>query len=243
MNTERQRQLGEVGAACWLRVKKKKGWRKTEMNCLWHLSVRLLILSWVRLFLLDIPDWTHLAPIWLKRGRFCHVLNWACWRKLGRLQTCRWTGFVISWMSDLQKAARTHRQSADRMLKGRLLLLLRFSSATFFPAVALSSLWTFVTVLSPSVTSATSAWKNLWRADCVLWAEAVQDSEGRLGLTGSTGAVTGASSTEDGPLRRPGSEEKPLQLFWLQIKVPGCFPGLQPPAWSPPEHSQHLEKV
>lgn len=144
-------------------------------------------------------------------------------------------------MSDLQKAARTHRRSADRMVNGRLLLLLllRFSSAGFFLAVALSSLWTFAGVLSPT---ATSAWKNLCRADCVFWAEAVQDSEGGLGLTGSTGASRGASSTEDGRrvgsdllvlLRRPGetwvapcSDEEPLQPFWLQINVPGCFPGL-----------------
>lgn len=128
------------------------------------------------------------------------------------------------------------------MVKGRLLLLLRFSSASFFSAVALSSLWTFAGVLSPAVTSASSAWKNLCRADCVFWAEAVQDSEGGLGLTGSMGAFRGASSTEDGRcvgsnppalLRHPGetwvapcSEEKPLQLFWLQVNVPGCFPGL-----------------
>lgn len=140
-------------------------------------------------------------------------------------------------MSDLQKAARTHRRSADRMVKGRLLLLLRFSSASFFPAVALSSLWIFAGVLSPAVTSATSAWKNLCRADCVCWAEAVQDWEGGLGLTGSTRAFRGASSTEDGPPRRPAetwvappSEEEPLQLVWLQMNVPGCFPGPYPPA-------------
>lgn len=176
------------------------------MNCLWRLSVQLLVLSWFRLVLLDIPDWKHLPPrVWLQLGRVCHVLNWACWRKLGRLQTCRRTGLVISWMSDLREAASTHRWSADRMVKGRLLLLLRFSSASFFPAVALSSFWTFARAL----TSASSAWKNLCRADCVFWAEAVQDLEGGLGLTGSTGAFRGSSSTGDG---RPLGSAPPAQL-------------------------------
>lgn len=67
--------------------KKKK---KDEKNCLWRLSVRLSVLSWFRLFLLDIPAWTHLPPsVWLKLGQVCHVLSWACWGKLGRLQTCK----------------------------------------------------------------------------------------------------------------------------------------------------------
>lgn len=119
------------------------------------------------------------------------------------------------------------------MVKGRLLLLLRFSSASVFPAVVPPSLLSFVGVVSPVVTS---AWKNLCRADCVFWAEAVQDLEGGLGPTRSAGALKGASSTEEGrragsvsplPLRRPGeTEEEPLQLFWLQTNVPGWFPGL-----------------
>lgn len=64
------------------------------MNCLWRLSVRLLVLSCFHLFLLDSPDWTHLPPIvWLLLllllEQVCQVLNWACWGKLDRLQTCR----------------------------------------------------------------------------------------------------------------------------------------------------------
>lgn len=115
------------------------------------------------------------------------------------------------------------------MLKGRLLLLLRFSSASFFPAVPPSSLWTFAPVLHPL---GTSAWKNLCRADCVFWAEAVQDSEDGPGRTGWTGASGGASRTEDG--RRAGSDplvpppprvEGPEQPLWLQTKVPGRLPG------------------
>lgn len=118
-------------------------------------------------------------------------------------------------------------------MKGRLLLLLRFSSASVFPAVVPPSLLSFVGVVPPVVTS---AWKNLCRADCVFWAEAVQDLEGGLGPRGSTGALIGASSTEEGRragsvppllLRRPGeTEEEPLQLLWVQTNVPGWFPGL-----------------
>lgn len=118
-------------------------------------------------------------------------------------------------------------------MKGRLLLLLRFSSASVISAGVPPSLLSFVGVVSPVVASAR---KNLCRADCVFWAEAVQDLEGGLGPTGSTGALKGASSTEEGRragpvspllLRCPGeTEEEPLQLFWLQTNVPGWFPGL-----------------
>lgn len=76
----------------------------TEMDCLWRLSVRLPVPSGLRLFLLDIPSWMGLPPsVWPRLGRGCHFLNWARWGKLGRFQTCRRIGLIISWMSDLQK--------------------------------------------------------------------------------------------------------------------------------------------
>lgn len=158
-----------------------------------------------------------------------------------------------------------HRLSADRIVNGRLLLLLQFSSASFFPIVALALLFSSsvlsgifglpktlessVGFLSPVVTSLTggAVWKNLCRADCVFWAEDVQDLAGGVGLTGFTTILSGANSAEEGrgagsvwlapfngpaemagPILIPGSEEEGLQLFWwaLQIKVSGFFPGL-----------------
>lgn len=96
-----------------------------------------------------------------------------------------------------------------------------------------------------------AAWKNLCRADCVFWAEAVQDLEGPdwtgVGLTGFTTTFSGADSTEGGrgagwvwlalfnrPTEMaclfliPGSEEDGLQPLWwaLQMKVSGFLPGL-----------------
>lgn len=174
-----------------------------------------------------------------------------------------------------------HRLSADRMVNGRLLLLLQFSSANFFPMVVLVLLlssWlsgilgfpkTFdgsVGFLVPVETSVAGggAWKNLCRADWVFWAEAVQDWEGGIGLTGFTTMFSGADKTEEGrgagwvwltPFNRPAELAGPflipcaagegLQLFWwvLQIEVSGSFPGLWPPAWSTLEHSLHLLDV
>lgn len=153
------------------------------------------------------------------------------------------------------------------MVNGRLLLLLQFSSAIFLPIVVLALLFTSSGIeifgfperpessegfLFPVVTSVTAGavWKNLCRADCVFWAEAVQDLVGGTGLAGFAAIFTGASSTEEGsgagwvwlvlydcpemtgPALTPGSEEEGLQLLWwaLQIKVSGFFPGLYPPA-------------
>lgn len=114
------------------------------------------------------------------------------------------------------KDRKTHRLSAGRTVNGRLLLLLRFSSASFFPvgvpALLFSSsgltgifglpktLETSAGLLSAGATSRTgaAAWKNFCRADCVFWAAVVHDSEGGAGLTGFATTFTGASSTEDG---------------------------------------------
>lgn len=74
------------------------------MDCLRRLSVRLPVSSGLRLFLLDVPYGMALPPsVWPRLGRGCHLLNWARWGKLGRLQTCRPIGLIISWMWDLQK--------------------------------------------------------------------------------------------------------------------------------------------
>lgn len=150
----------------------------------------------------------------------------------------------------------THRLSADRMVNGRLLLLLQFSSANFFPTVVLALLfsssglsWTFglpktlessVDFLLPVGASVTgcAAWKNLCRADCVFWAEAVQDLADGVGPTGFTIIFSGANSTEEGrgagwvwlalsnrpaelagPFFIPGSEEEALQLFWWALQI------------------------
>lgn len=159
----------------------------------------------------------------------------------------------------------THRLSADWMVNGRLLLLLQFSSANFFPVVVLALFFsssrlsgtfglpkTFegsVGFLLPAEASLTgnAAWKNLCRADWVFCAEAVQDWEGGVGLTGFTTMFSGADSTEEGrgagwiwlalfnrpaelagPCLSAASQEEGLQLFWwaLHIKVSGFFPGL-----------------
>lgn len=159
----------------------------------------------------------------------------------------------------------THRLSADRMVNRRLLLLLQFSSANFFPVVVLTLLLSsglsgtfglpktlegsvgFLLPVEASVTG-TAAWKKLCLAVCVLWAEAIQDREGGVGLIGFRTIFNGADSTEEegrdagwvwltlfnrpaelaGPFLIPASEEEDLQLFWwaLQIKVSGFFPGL-----------------
>lgn len=151
------------------------------------------------------------------------------------------------------------------MVNGRLLLLLQFSSASFFPMVVLTLLFSssglsgtfclpktlessagFLLPVEASVTGG-AAWKNLCRADCVFWAEAVQDLEGGVGLTGFTTIFSGADSTEvecgagldwlalfnrpaelAGPFLICGSDGEGLQLFWLalQMKVSGSFPGL-----------------
>jgi len=96
--------------------------------------------------------------------------------------------------------------------------------------------------------SGSAAWKNLCRAVCVFWAEAVQDWAGFGGVTGFRTIFRGADGTEEGrgagwvwpaPLKRTAElagpfltadseEEDGLQLFWwaLQIKVSGFFPGL-----------------
>lgn len=158
-----------------------------------------------------------------------------------------------------------HRISADWMVNRRLLLLLQFSSASFFPMFVLALLFSssglsgtfglpetlngsvgFLLPVEDSVTGA-AAWKNLCRAVWVLWAEVVQDWEGGGGLTGFSGAVSGADSTEEGRgagwvwlalFNRPAeladpflitvSEGEGLQLLWwvLQIKLSGFFPGL-----------------
>lgn len=152
----------------------------------------------------------------------------------------------------------THRLPAERMVNGRLLLLLQFSSASFFPIVVLALVFsssglpetpeTFAGFLSPVLTSVTgAARKKLCRANCVFLAEAVQDSDGGVALTGFTAIFSGANSTEEGrgagstrlaPCDRPAemaglfstrdSEEGGLQLFrWaLQMKVSGFVPGL-----------------
>lgn len=152
----------------------------------------------------------------------------------------------------------THRLPAERMVKGRLLLLLQFSSASFFPIAVLALVFsssglpetpaTFAGFLSPVLTSATGvAWKKLCRADCVFWAEAVQDVDGGVALAGFTAMSSGVNSTEEGRgagapwlapgerpaetaglLWTPGSEDGGLELLgWaLQIKVSGFFPGL-----------------
>lgn len=159
-------------------------------------------------------------------------------------------------------SALTHRLSADRTINGRLLLLLQFSSANLFPVVALALLLSsssglcgifgqpemnegsagFPVSFGASATGG-AAWKNLCRAACVLWAAAVHDWEGGVGLTGFRTTFRGAGGTEEGsgagwvwlaPLGRPtelvgpfliaASAEDGLQL--LQIKVSGSFPGL-----------------
>lgn len=119
-----------------------------------------------------------------------------------------------TWQSPTScKDKKTHRLSADRTVNGRLLLLLRFSSASFFPVGAPAPLFsspgltglpktleTSADFLSAGVTSlpGAAAWKNFCRADCVFWAVVVHDSEGGAGLTGFATTFTGASSTEDG---------------------------------------------
>lgn len=165
---------------------------------------------------------------------------------------------------------KAYRVSAERMVNGRLLLLLQFSSASFFPIVVLALLFSSLELsgtfglpktLEGSVgfllsaeacVSGGAAWKNLCRAACVFWAEAVQDWEGGVGLTGFRMTFNGADSTEEGrsgagcvwlapfdrtaelvgPFLIPTSEGEGLQLLWwaLQIKVSGFFPGLYPPA-------------
>ncbi len=104
----------------------------------------------------------------------------------------------------------------------------------------------FLLPVEASVTGG-GAWKNLCRADCVFWAEAVQDREGGVGLIGFTPIFSGANSTEEGrgagwvrlalfnrppelvdSFLIPASQEEGLQLFWwaLQMKVSGFFPRL-----------------
>lgn len=74
------------------------------MDCLWRLTARLPVLSGLPLVLLDVPYWTRLPPsVWPRPGRGCRFLNWARRGKLGRLQTCRRIGLIISWMWELQK--------------------------------------------------------------------------------------------------------------------------------------------
>lgn len=122
------------------------------------------------------------------------------------------------WQSPTScKDRKTHRLSADRTVNSRLLLLLRFSSASFFPvgvpallfsSSGLTGIFGFPKTLETSAgflpagaTSRTgaAAWKNFCRADCVFWAVVVHDSEGGAGLTGVATTFTGASrSTEDG---------------------------------------------
>lgn len=159
---------------------------------------------------------------------------------------------------------KAHRISADRMVNRCLLLLLQFSSASFFPTVVLDLLLSssglsgtfglpntpegsvgFLLLIEAPVTGGAD-WKNLCRAAWVFWAEAVQDWEGGVGLSGIWTTFSGADSTEGcgagwvwlalfgwtaelaGPFLIPTSEEKGLQLFWwvVQIKVSGFFPGL-----------------
>lgn len=90
-----------------------------------------------------------------------------------------------------------------------------------------------------------AAWKNLCRAACVFWAEAVQDGEGGPGLTGVGSTLSGAERTDEGrgagwawlapfvwtadlagPFMIPSSEETGLFGWAVQEKVPGFFPGL-----------------
>lgn len=131
-----------------------------------------------------------------------------------------------------------------------VVLALLFSSSglsgTFGLSKTLEGSVGFLLPVEASVTGG-AAWKNLCRADCVFWAEAVQDWEGGVGLTGFTTIFSGADSTEEGrsagwvwlalfsrpaelagPFLIPASQEEGLQLFWwaLQIKVSGFFPGL-----------------
>lgn len=119
-------------------------------------------------------------------------------------------------MKIIEAKSKTHRVSAERTVNGRLLLLLQFSSASFFPIVVLALLfsslglgWAFglpktlggsVGFLLSDVASVTGAvvWKNLCRAAWVLWAEAVQDWGGGAGLTGFRTTLRGAESTEGG---------------------------------------------
>lgn len=190
----------------------------------------------------------------------CRFSNRGCWHNLADLQTCRETVLIIcTAFANLHRQLESldsHRLSADRTVNGRLLLLLQFSSATFFPIDALALLLSSSRLpetlsseglLSRVPISGTAAWKNLCRADCVFWAEGVQGSGGGVGLAGFTTISTGASSTEEGRGAGSGlpplfnclaemaapnlishSEEDVLQLFWwaLQIKVSGSVPGL-----------------
>lgn len=107
-----------------------------------------------------------------------------------------------------------HHLSADRIVNGRLLLLLQFPSASFFPIITLAWLFSssggtlglpvtpdcsvgFLLSLEASVTCG-AAWKNFCRAACVFWAEAVQDCEAGGGVTGFRTLLRGADSTEGG---------------------------------------------
>lgn len=148
------------------------------------------------------------------------------------------------------------------MENGRLLLLLQFSSPNFFPLVLWTLLpsltgpgWAFGLDKTPEFSDADfpfpvgassrggAVWKNLCRAVCVFWAEAVQELVGGAGPAGFTVKLRGAESTDEGrggvcldpftclgPFLLAGSEEEGgLQggLLWLmQIKVSGSFPGL-----------------
>lgn len=91
-----------------------------------------------------------------------------------------------------------HLLSADRTVNGRLLLLLQFSSASFFPVSVLALLFSssssglsetfgppdpfkgsvgFLSSVEASVAGG-AAWKNLCRAAWVRWAEVVHDFVG-----------------------------------------------------------------
>ncbi|TNN68060.1 hypothetical protein EYF80_021705 [Liparis tanakae] len=156
--------------------------------------------------------------------------------------------------------------AAEFLLQLHALLLQtsQFSAASVFPAVVpalLSSPFRGTFALTRTLegsagfrlpteaaASGSAAWKNLCRAVCVLWAEAVQDWAGFGGATGFRSVFRGADSTEEGrggagwvgpaplkhtaepagPFLTADSEEDGLQLFWwaLQMKVSGFFPGL-----------------
>lgn len=84
------------------------------------------------------------------------------------------------------------------MVNGRLLLLLQFSAANFFPISVLALLLPSSLDFRLLTKGSGGAWKNLWRSVWVLCADVVQDWEGGTGSTGFKTIFNGADSTEEG---------------------------------------------
>lgn len=181
-------------------------WRFDCPSWTGSLAVVCSVVGFVLSLLMAVRHGNSLLCVWLVEG--CPAQFPAGpWLRLSFLKTELTAEFGSS----------PNRLSAERTVNGRLLLLLQFTSASFFPMIILAGLLsssglsgTFglsetlersVDFLLPVEVSVTGgeAWKNLCRADCVFWAEAVQDLDGGgAAVTGFTTTLTGADSTDDG---------------------------------------------